>query len=88
MTRDCGGGRNGDLATRLAPLPGATLHSARSSSAKDWDDLVKKVRLLMAAYEILPSNSTYCGIELELMVLDNVCRKWVGDGLLYRPELR
>ena len=56
--------------------------------AKDWDDLVKKVRLLMAAYEILPSNSTYCGIELELMVLDNVCRKWVGDGLLYRPELR
>ena len=49
---------------------------------------MKKVKLMMAAYETLPSKALYHDIELELVVLDNVCRKWVGDDLLYRPELR
>ena len=56
--------------------------------ARDWDDLVKKVKLMMAAYESLPSSKLYYDIGIELKVLDNVCRKWVGEGLLYRPELR
>lgn len=56
--------------------------------ARDWDDLVKKVRLLMAAYESVPSKSLYHDIGIELIVLDNVCRKWVGNGVMYRPCLR
>ena len=67
------------------PAPLCTVRDRRL--ARDWDDLVKKVRLLMAAYESLPINSTYCAIELELVVLDNVCRKWVGNGVIYRAEV-